>query len=55
MPPELLFLLYGCPDHSICASSPKRLRHGWELNHYHRDTFYTHEAEGYIDYPFYSK
>ncbi|GAN03885.1 NADH flavin oxidoreductase/NADH oxidase [Mucor ambiguus] len=34
---------------------PERLRNGWELNPYHRDTFYTHEAEGYTDYPFYNK
>lgn len=32
---------------------PERLRHGWELNKYDRTTFYTHEAHGYIDYPFY--
>lgn len=34
---------------------PERIRHGWELNHYDRPTFYTHEAHGYIDYPFYNE
>lgn len=32
---------------------PERLRNGWELNKYYRPTFYTHDAEGYTDYPFY--
>ncbi|CEP14555.1 hypothetical protein [Parasitella parasitica] len=31
---------------------PERLLNGWELNDYDRTTFYTHEAEGYTDYPF---
>ncbi|KAI9476143.1 MAG: hypothetical protein EXX96DRAFT_601866 [Benjaminiella poitrasii] len=34
---------------------PERLRNGWELSPYNRDTFYTHEAAGYTDYPTYSK
>ncbi|KAL7316673.1 hypothetical protein PS15m_005745 [Mucor circinelloides] len=34
---------------------PERLRNGWELNPYNRDTFYTHDAEGYTDYPFYNE
>ncbi|KAL9538178.1 hypothetical protein MBANPS3_011138 [Mucor bainieri] len=34
---------------------PERLRNGWELNPYDRDTFYTTEANGYTDYPFYNK
>ncbi|KAH8804501.1 hypothetical protein F5884DRAFT_859134 [Xylogone sp. PMI_703] len=29
-----------------------RARHGLELNHYDRPTFYTQETKGYIDYPF---
>ncbi|KAI8364863.1 hypothetical protein EDC96DRAFT_510625 [Choanephora cucurbitarum] len=33
---------------------PERLRNGWELNKYDRSTFYTHDAKGYIDYPFYN-
>ncbi|KAL9546250.1 hypothetical protein MBANPS3_006753 [Mucor bainieri] len=33
---------------------PERIRNGWELNHYDRSTFYTHEAGGYTDYPFYN-
>ncbi|CAO0802103.1 unnamed protein product [Mucor circinelloides] len=33
---------------------PERLRNGWKLNPYHRDTFYIHGAEGYVDYPFYA-
>ncbi|KAL9556695.1 hypothetical protein MBANPS3_001746 [Mucor bainieri] len=33
---------------------PERLRNGWELNPYDRHTFYTNEADGYTDYPFYS-
>ncbi|GAA5804845.1 hypothetical protein HPULCUR_010353 [Helicostylum pulchrum] len=32
---------------------PERLRNNWELNKYDRSTFYTNEATGYIDYPFY--
>ncbi|KAG2235203.1 hypothetical protein BDF21DRAFT_431859 [Thamnidium elegans] len=32
---------------------PERLRNGWELNKYNRNTFYTHDAVGYTDYPFY--
>ncbi|KAI9362161.1 hypothetical protein BD770DRAFT_382086, partial [Pilaira anomala] len=31
----------------------ERLRNGWPLNKYNRDTFYTNEAEGYLDYPLY--
>ncbi|CAO3647048.1 unnamed protein product [Mucor fragilis] len=34
---------------------PERLRNGWELNPYNRDTFYDHGAEGYTDYPFYNE
>ncbi|KAK4518503.1 uncharacterized protein ATC70_008721 [Mucor velutinosus] len=34
---------------------PERLRNGWDLNPYDRDTFYTNEANGYTDYPFYNK
>lgn len=34
---------------------PERLRNGWELNPYDRFSFYTHEPEGYTDYPFYNK
>ncbi|KAK4518495.1 uncharacterized protein ATC70_008713 [Mucor velutinosus] len=34
---------------------PERLRNGWELNPYDRDTFYTNEADGYTDYPFYNE
>lgn len=30
---------------------PRRLREGAPLNEPHSDTFYTHEAEGYTDYP----
>ncbi|KAI7902616.1 uncharacterized protein BX663DRAFT_509872 [Cokeromyces recurvatus] len=33
----------------------ERLRHGWPLNKYDRSTFYTHDAKGYTDYPFYKK
>lgn len=33
----------------------ERLRNGWPLNKYDRNTFYTNSAEGYIDYPFYKK
>ena len=32
---------------------PERLRNNWPLNKYDRSTFYTHDPEGYIDYPFY--
>ncbi|CAJ1363864.1 unnamed protein product [Effrenium voratum] len=30
---------------------PKRIQAGAPLNHYRRATFYTHEEEGYVDYP----
>ncbi|ORX48268.1 FMN-linked oxidoreductase [Hesseltinella vesiculosa] len=33
---------------------PERIRNDWPLNKYHRPTFYSHEAEGYVDYPFYT-
>lgn len=33
---------------------PERLLNNWELNPFDRDTFYTHDAHGYIDYPFYN-
>ncbi|CEG68295.1 Putative N-ethylmaleimide reductase [Rhizopus microsporus] len=33
---------------------PERLRNNWPLNPYHRPTFYTHDAVGYTDYPFYN-
>ncbi|KAL7313718.1 hypothetical protein PS15m_007425 [Mucor circinelloides] len=33
---------------------PERLRNGWELNPYDRNTFYTNEVEGFTDYPFYN-
>jgi N-ethylmaleimide reductase len=32
---------------------PKRIRLGLPLNSYDRDTFYTFDARGYTDYPFY--
>jgi N-ethylmaleimide reductase len=32
---------------------PKRIRLGLPLNPYDRDTFYTFDARGYTDYPFY--
>jgi 2,4-dienoyl-CoA reductase-like NADH-dependent reductase (Old Yellow Enzyme family) len=32
---------------------PERLKNNWELNAYDRRTFYSHEATGYTDYPFY--
>ncbi|KAI9343842.1 hypothetical protein BD770DRAFT_329177 [Pilaira anomala] len=32
---------------------PQRLANGWELNKYDRSTFYTNDAAGYTDYPFY--
>jgi N-ethylmaleimide reductase len=31
---------------------PKRIKLGAPLNDYDRDTFYTFDAHGYIDYPF---
>lgn len=31
----------------------ERIRNDWPLNKYHRPTFYTHEIDGYTDYPFY--
>ncbi|KAI8143824.1 hypothetical protein BJV82DRAFT_537931 [Fennellomyces sp. T-0311] len=31
-----------------------RIKNGWPLNKYHRETFYTHDAVGYTDYPFYN-
>jgi N-ethylmaleimide reductase len=34
---------------------PKRIRLGLPLNAYHRDTFYTFDARGYTDYPFYEQ
>jgi len=34
---------------------PKRIRLGLPLNAYDRDTFYTFEARGYTDYPFYKR
>ena len=33
---------------------PRRIREGLPLAAYDRDTFYTFEAKGYIDYPFYN-
>ncbi|KAI8145276.1 hypothetical protein BJV82DRAFT_555901 [Fennellomyces sp. T-0311] len=33
----------------------ERLKHGWPLNKYNRDTFYTTGPVGYIDYPFYTE
>ena len=33
---------------------PRRIREGLLLAAYDRDTFYTFEAKGYIDYPFYN-
>jgi 2,4-dienoyl-CoA reductase-like NADH-dependent reductase (Old Yellow Enzyme family) len=33
----------------------ERLRNGWPLNKYDRNTFYTRGAEGYTDYPFYKQ
>ena len=29
-----------------------KAKHGLERNHYDRPTFYTQDAEGYVDYPF---
>jgi N-ethylmaleimide reductase len=34
---------------------PKRIRLGLPLNAYDRDTFYTFDARGYTDYPFYEQ
>lgn len=34
---------------------PRRIEEGLELADYDRDTFYTFEARGYTDYPFYEK
>jgi N-ethylmaleimide reductase len=34
---------------------PKRIRLGLPLNAYNRDTFYTFDARGYTDYPFYER
>jgi N-ethylmaleimide reductase len=34
---------------------PRRLREGLPLAEYDRDTFYTFDAHGYIDYPFYDE
>jgi N-ethylmaleimide reductase len=34
---------------------PKRIELGLRLNEYDRDTFYTFEPKGYIDYPFYEE
>lgn len=34
---------------------PKRIRNGLPLNGYDRNTFYTFDARGYTDYPFYSQ
>jgi N-ethylmaleimide reductase len=34
---------------------PKRIRMGLPLNAYDRKTFYTFDADGYIDYPFYAE
>ncbi len=34
---------------------PKRIRLGLPLNEYDRNTFYTFEARGYTDYPFYEQ
>ena len=33
----------------------ERLRNGWDLNKYDRSTFYSHDAHGYLDYPYYSE
>jgi N-ethylmaleimide reductase len=38
---------FGNPD------LPERIRPGLPLNDYDRDTFYTFDAHGYTDYPFY--
>ena len=34
---------------------PRRIREGLPLNPYDRDTFYTFDARGYTDYPFYNE
>jgi N-ethylmaleimide reductase len=34
---------------------PERIRLGLPLNKYDRNTFYTFEAKGYTDYPFYEE
>ncbi len=34
---------------------PRRIQEGLPLNKYDRDTFYTFEAKGYIDYPLYEE
>jgi 2,4-dienoyl-CoA reductase-like NADH-dependent reductase (Old Yellow Enzyme family) len=34
---------------------PERIKLGLPLNTYERNTFYTFDARGYIDYPFYSE
>jgi N-ethylmaleimide reductase len=34
---------------------PKRIESGWPLTPYDRNTFYTFDAHGYTDYPFYSE
>ncbi len=34
---------------------PDRIRRGWPLNAYDRKTFYTFDARGYTDYPFYAE
>jgi N-ethylmaleimide reductase len=34
---------------------PKRIRLGLPLNTYDRNTFYTFDAKGYTDYPFYEQ
>jgi len=33
---------------------PRRIQLGWPLSPYDRDTFYTFDARGYTDYPFYA-
>jgi N-ethylmaleimide reductase len=33
---------------------PKRIKLGLPLNQYDRKTFYTFDAHGYTDYPFYN-
>ena len=33
---------------------PRRIREGFPLSVYDRDTFYTFDAKGYTDYPFYN-
>jgi NADH:flavin oxidoreductase / NADH oxidase family len=32
----------------------KRVQHGLPLNAYDRNTFYTNDEKGYVDYPFYN-